>query len=79
MVNIERVNIFDMLDRSWLTTETYEVEIIDIDRDNPFMSLLCASSLDLNDGASTTSLRESAPDCVSRCILQAHAELQVSV
>ena len=51
-----KVKFVDMLDRSWLDAETYEEEIFDIDRHDPFMSLLCATNLNLNDGASTTSL-----------------------
>ena len=51
-----QVKFVDMLDRSWLDAETYEEEISDIDRHDPFMSLLCATNLTLNDGASTTSL-----------------------
>ena len=51
-----KVKFVDMLDRSWLDAETYEEEIFDIDRHDPFMSLLCATNLTLNDGASTTSL-----------------------
>ena len=51
-----KVKYSEMLDRSWLDTETYEEEMFDIDRHDPFMSLLCATNLNLNDGASTTSL-----------------------
>ena len=52
----QKVKYSEMLDRSWLDTETYEEEMFDIDRHDPFMSLLCATNLNLNDGASTTSL-----------------------
>ena len=54
--SIQKVKFVDMLDRSWLDTETYEEKIFDIDRHDPFMSLLCATNLDLNDGASATGL-----------------------
>jgi len=51
----QEVKYSEMLDRSWLDTETYEEEMLDIDRHDPFMSLLCATNLDLRDDASTTS------------------------
>ena len=51
----EEVKYSEMLDRSWLDTETYEEEMLDIDRHDPFMSLLCATNLDLRYDASTTS------------------------
>ena len=61
MVNVadaspQKVKFSEMLNHSWLDTETNEEEIFDIDRHDLFMSLLCAINLDLNDDSSTTSL-----------------------
>ena len=52
---VQKVKFGDVLDRSWLDTETYEVEMFDIDRYEPFMPLLCATNLDLRYDASAAS------------------------
>ena len=51
----QKVKFSEMFDRSWIDTKTYEEEMFDIDRLEPFMSLLCSTNLDLRDDPSTAS------------------------